>query len=81
MLFVSQIEGPTSEEDFAHECAEIVLPGLSDRKITAAAWTTAERNGFYLHGCVEGDPPVMCPTLSDRLAGQRKRWCCTGCAT
>jgi hypothetical protein len=55
MLFVSQIEGPLSEDDFAAGCAQVVLPGLSERQITSALWTTLGSSGFYLHGFLEGD--------------------------
>ena len=55
-MFVSQIYGPRSQEDFAGRCAEVVLPGLSDFQITAAPWTGNDGN-FYLHGFHEAADP------------------------
>jgi hypothetical protein len=55
-MFVSRIVGPTSEEDFAARCAQIVLPDLSDFQITAAPWTGSDGN-FYLHGFHDTEDP------------------------
>lgn len=63
-MFVSQIVGPDSEDEFAARCDDIVLPSLSERQITAAPW--AGNDGyFYLHGFYEGDPSEV---ISEVLA-------------
>jgi hypothetical protein len=54
-MFVSHIVGPNSEDEFAARCADIVLPSLSERQITAAPWTGND-GFFYLRGFREGDP-------------------------
>jgi hypothetical protein len=65
-MFVSEIAGPRSEEEFAAGCAEIVLPGLSDAQITAAPWTEVDGNGYYLHGFYDGNPSGVVSEIAQR---------------
>lgn len=65
-MFISEIAGPRSEEEFAAGCADVVLPGLSDVQITAAPWTEVDGNGFYLHGFHEGNPSALVSEVAER---------------
>jgi len=58
-MFISEITGPGSEEEFAAGCAELVLPVLSNGQVTASPWTVDGGAGVYLHGFYEGDPSAL----------------------
>jgi hypothetical protein len=65
-MFLSEIAGPRSEEEFTAGCAHTVLPGLSAEGITAAPWTEVDGNGFYLQGFHDGDPSGLVSEIADR---------------
>jgi hypothetical protein len=68
-MFVSEIMGPQSEEEFAAGWAEVLLPGLSDGQVTASPWADVDGNGFFVQGFFDGDPSVL---VAD--AAQRANW-------
>jgi hypothetical protein len=65
-MFISEIVGPSSEEEFAAGCAEVMLPGLSALQITAAPWTEVDGNGFYIHGFTDGNPSSLLSDIAYR---------------
>ena len=63
-MFLSQVQGPKSEGDFAAGCAGILLPGLADFPVTAAPWT--DGSGFYLHGFHDENPAGLVAEVASR---------------
>lgn len=58
-MFVSEIVGPESEDEFAAGCAESLLPRLSDVQVTTSPWAGTNGNGFFLQGFYDGDPSAL----------------------
>jgi hypothetical protein len=67
-MFLSLVQGPESEDDFARGCAQILLPGLVDFRVTVALWT--DGNDFYLQGFDDENPERLVAELAER-AGWR----------
>jgi hypothetical protein len=67
-MFLSQVQGPESEDDFAGGCAQILLPGLADFRVTVAPWT--DGNDFYLQGFDDENPGRLIAEVAER-AGWR----------
>jgi hypothetical protein len=53
-MFLSRVIGVADETDFSSKCAQILLPGLAENRITASAWVAGQE--FYLHGFHDEDP-------------------------
>jgi hypothetical protein len=63
-MFLSQVQGPESEDDFARGCGEILLPGLADLRVTVALWT--DGRDFYLQGFHNENPARMVAEVAAR---------------
>jgi hypothetical protein len=53
-MFLSQVQGPESEDDFIRGCSQILMPGLANFQVTVAPWT--DGSDFYLHGFQDENP-------------------------
>jgi hypothetical protein len=63
-MFLSQVQGPDSEDDFTRGCAEILLPGLAELQVTVAPWT--DGHDFYLHGFYDANPAPLIAQVAER---------------
>jgi hypothetical protein len=63
-MFLSQVQGPRSEGDFARGCAEILLPGLADFPVTVSPWT--DGSDFYLYGFNDQNPAGLVTEVASR---------------
>ena len=63
-MFLSEVQGPTSEAEFARGCAEILLPGLASFPLTVSPWT--DGSDFYLHGFNDQNPAGLVTEVASR---------------
>jgi hypothetical protein len=63
-MFLSQVQGPESEDDFARGCSQILLPGLANFQVTVAPWT--DGSAFYLHGFEDENPAGLVAEVASR---------------
>ena len=64
-MFLSDVEGPSSPEEFSHVFTESLQPSLGEQDLTAGAWTElGDPQRYVLHGWATRDPE---PVLHDEL--------------